>query len=109
MCACEIGRCMQVRSLRHTLLPPFGSGEHAKKRAEQRPTRVATGVSVKTEGRRPRSGKEQDIHRAVREHAPLASPSFALECLPPCFRRYKISLSQGRTRSYQYSACKQYS
>ena len=27
-----------------------------------------TGVSVRTEGRQPRSGKEQDIPRAVREH-----------------------------------------
>ena len=31
MCACDIGRCMAVRSLRCTLLPPFGSGGHARK------------------------------------------------------------------------------
>ena len=33
----------------------------------------ATGVSVRTEGRQPRTRKEQDIDRAVKEHAPLAS------------------------------------
>ena len=36
------------------------------------------------------------MHSAVREHAPLASPSLALEGLPPCFREGKIS------GSYQY-------
>ena len=36
------------------------------------------------------------MHWAVREHAPLASPSLALEGLPPCFREGKIS------GSYQY-------
>ena len=90
MCACDIGRCMAVRSLRCTLLPPFGSGGHATKSTSHQVNPDATGVSVRTEGRQPRSGKEQDMHSAVREHAPLASPSLALEGLPPCFREGKI-------------------